>query len=93
MSITVRIPTPLRKFTGGSGEVDVTGATVAEALESLTTTHADLKKHLLDDSGEIRNFVNVFVGDTSIRELDGSGTPVPAGTVISLIPAVAGGRP
>ena len=69
MAITIVIPTPLRQFAGGKSEIEVEAKTAGEALEKLTTTHADLKKHLYNDGGNLRNFVNVYVGDEDIRDL------------------------
>jgi molybdopterin synthase sulfur carrier subunit len=91
MSIKVRIPTQLRSLAGGSGEVEVEGATVADALKALDAAHPGFSERLFDDSGNLRRFVNVFVGEEDIRFLDGLGTAVPVGTVVSVVPAVAGG--
>lgn len=89
---TVRIPTPLRKFTGGAKEVPVTGATVGEALADLTAQHEGLKATLYDESGELRRFVNIFVGSTDARTNGGLAAEIPAGQSLSIIPAVAGGH-
>src|SRR5205809_7238004 len=70
MAVTVVIPTPLRQFAGGSSEIEIEATTAGEALEKLTTEHAELKKHLYNDGGNLRNFVNVYVGDEDIRDLD-----------------------
>jgi sulfur-carrier protein len=91
MSVKVRIPTQLRPLAGGAGEVDVEGATVGEALKALDVAHPGFAERLFDESGNLRRFVNVFVGDEDIRFLDGVGTPVPSGAVVSVVPAVAGG--
>jgi molybdopterin synthase sulfur carrier subunit len=88
---TIRIPTQLRTLTGGAGEVPVDGSTVGEALKALDAAHPGIGERLFDEAGKIRRFVNVFVADEDIRFLDGAGTPVEAGTTISIIPAVAGG--
>jgi molybdopterin converting factor small subunit len=71
--------------------VQVEGATVGEALESLETAHPGFKERLFDDEGGLRRFVNVFVADDDVRYLDGVNTPVPDGETIAIIPAVAGG--
>ena len=92
MSVKVRIPTQLRTLAGGAGEVQVEGATVGDALKALDAAHPGFAERLFDDNGNIRRFVNVFVGEEDIRFLDGLGTPVPAGAaLISVVPAVAGG--
>jgi molybdopterin synthase sulfur carrier subunit len=91
MSIKVRIPTQLRSLAGGVGEMEVEGATVGDALKALDAAHPGFSERLFDDSGTLRRFVNVFVGEEDIRFLDGLGTAVPVGTVVSVVPAVAGG--
>ena len=89
---TVVIPTPLRQFAGGQSEIEIEAATAGEALEKLTATHADLKKHLYNDSGNLRNFVNVYVGDEDIRDLDGLETELESGSEILIVPSIAGGN-
>ena len=89
MSVAVRIPTTLRTLTGGSSEVTVEGATVAEVLESLEAAHPGFAARLIDGEGKLQRFVNVFVAD--VRFMDGLATPVPDGAEVSIIPAVAGG--
>jgi len=91
MSVTVRVPTPLRTLTGGSAEVSVDGSTVAEILDGLESTHPGFKERLLDEAGQLRRFVNVFVADDDVRFLQGLETPVPDGETVAIIPAVAGG--
>lgn len=91
MSVKVRIPTQLRSLTAGAGEVEVEGATVGEALKALDAAHPGLAERLFDENGNVRRFVNVFVGEEDIRFLDGLGTPVPSGALVSVVPAVAGG--
>ena len=92
MAVTIVIPTPLRQFAGGSSEIEVEAATAGEALEKLTATHGDLKKHLYNDGGNLRNFVNVYVGDEDIRDLDGLNTQVKSGGEILIVPSIAGGN-
>ena len=92
MSVEIRIPTPLRKFTGESDTVTVDGATVGEALENLAAAHPEIKKRLFDDSGTVRRFVNIFVSDEDIRFQDKLNTTVADGDSISIVPAIAGGR-
>jgi molybdopterin converting factor small subunit len=91
MSVSVRIPTTLRTLTGGRSEIALDGATVAEVLANLDTAHPGFADRLLDDEGELRRFVNVFVADDDIRFLSGLETQVPDGETVSIIPAVAGG--
>ena len=91
MSATVRIPTILRNYTEGASEVTADGDTLAEVLENLEANHSGIKARVLDDSGEIRRFVNVYVGNDDVRFIDDLATPTPDGVQISVIPAVAGG--
>lgn len=91
MSVSIRIPTTLRTLTGGSAEVVVEGATVGDALGALDAAHPGFGDRLLDDDGNLRRFVNVFLADDDVRYLDGLATAVPEGATISIIPAVAGG--
>lgn len=91
MSVTVRIPTTLRPLAGGSSEVAVDGATVGDVLKALDTAHPGFNDRLLDEDGNLRKFVNVFVADDDVRFLEGLSTPVPDGETVAIIPAVAGG--
>ena len=91
MSVSVRIPTILRSYTGGESEVSATGATLAEVLEDLDSSYSGIKGRIVDESGELRRFVNVYVGNDDVRFLDHLVTPTPDGAQISVIPAVAGG--
>ncbi len=91
MSVKVRVPTQLRALAGGAGEVEVEAATVGAALKALDAAHPGFAERLFDESGHLRRFVNVFIGEEDIRFLDGVSTVAPAGAVISIIPAVAGG--
>lgn len=88
---TVRIPTPLRKYTEGKEEVDVAGATLRELLDNLDSAHEGIGERIRDDKGEVRRFINVFVGDEDARFLQGLDTPVKDGDEVSIIPAIAGG--
>lgn len=92
MAVTIVIPTPLRQFAGGQSEIEVEANTAGEALEQLTLEHTDLKKHLYNDDGNLRNFVNVYVGDEDIRDLDGLKTEVKSGGEILIVPSIAGGN-
>lgn len=89
---TVRVPAPLRSFTGGADEVPVTGATVAEALKDLAEQHSGLTERILDGNGQLRNFVNLYVNDQNVRSLSGLDSTIESGAVIHIVPAVAGGR-
>jgi len=88
---TVIIPTPLRKFTHQEGRIQVDGDTVGEIIEKITQQFPDLKKHLLEPEGTLRSFINVFSGDEDIRDLQAEKTKVQSSTVISIVPAIAGG--
>lgn len=87
----LHIPTPLRAYTDGQAAVTVPGATVGEALQALTTAHPGLARHLRDDQGALRSFVNVYVGDEDIRFLDKEATPVGDDTEVTIVPSIAGG--
>lgn len=89
--VSVRVPTILRTYTGGASEVSVTGGTLGEVIESLESAYPGIRTRLLDDDGRLRRFVNVYVGDEDVRFAEGLATPTPAGTSVSVIPAVAGG--
>ena len=91
MSVSVRIPTILRTYTSGESEVSADGATLAEILDDLDASYAGIKGRILDESGQLRRFVNVYVGNDDVRFLDNLDTPTPDGSQISVIPAVAGG--
>ena len=88
---TIIIPTPLRKFTNNTARLDIQADTIAKTVDELTLNFPDLKKHLLDDKGQIRSFVNIFVGNDDIRNLQQGDTVVKPDTVISIVPAIAGG--
>jgi len=90
---TVIIPTPLRKFTNNTARLEVRAGTIQDTVNELTQNFPDLKKHLLDDSGSIRSYVNIFVGNNDIRDLQQENTAVKEDTVISIVPAIAGGSP
>jgi molybdopterin converting factor small subunit len=88
---TIIIPTPLRKFTNNTARLDIQADTIAKTVDELTLNFPDLKKHLLDDNGQIRSFVNIFVGNDDIRNLQYGNTAVKSDSVISIVPAIAGG--
>jgi len=91
MSVSVRIPTILRTYTGGESEVPASGATLGEVLDDLESRHPGIRARILDDNGALRRFVNVYVGNDDVRFLDDLATPTPDGVQVSVIPAVAGG--
>jgi molybdopterin converting factor small subunit len=88
---TVIIPTPLRKFTNQTAKVNIEATTVGEVIDRITLDFPELKKHILDQQGVVRSFVNIFAGDEDIRDLQKEKTPVTNSTVISIVPAIAGG--
>jgi len=90
MAIEVRIPTILRTYTGGEKAVDGSGSTLAELLDDLETRHTGLLARLID-GGKLRRFVNVYLNDEDVRFLDGLGTGLKDGDVVTVLPAVAGG--
>jgi molybdopterin converting factor small subunit len=91
VSISVRVPTILRTYTGGESQVSAAGSILAEVLDDLDSNYSGIKARILDDDGNLRRFVNVYVGNDDVRFLDNLQTPTPDGTQISVIPAVAGG--
>src|ERR671921_2399103 len=93
MSVTVSIPTPLRGFTAGQDSVELPGDTVGQVLNGLLATHAGLKRHLLQDDGRLRSFVNLYLNETDIRHLSSTETPVRSGDVLTIVPSIAGGSP
>jgi molybdopterin converting factor small subunit len=91
MSITVKIPTQLRTLTDGAPEVTATGSTIADVVSDLDSRHPGFGERLLDDSGSLRRFVNLYLDDEDVRFLKGLDTEVREGARLSIIPAVAGG--
>ncbi|MFB7476529.1 MoaD/ThiS family protein [Kitasatospora sp. NPDC056184] len=91
MSANVRIPTILRTYTGGASEVPAEGATLGEVVADLEKNHAGIAARILDDTGKLRRFVNVYVNDDDVRFAEGLATEIKDGANISIIPAVAGG--
>jgi sulfur-carrier protein len=87
----VRIPTPLRKLTNNEELVEVNGDTIADAIAELQTRYPGIGERLLDEKGEVRRFVNVYVNEEDIRFLKNQQTPLKDGDEISIIPAIAGG--
>ncbi len=90
MAIVI-IPTPLRKFTNQTARLHVEAGTVGEIIERLTIDFPELKKHLLDPEGALRSIVNIFAGDEDLLDLQKEETPVNTSTIISIVPAIAGG--
>jgi len=91
MSVTVRVPTILRTYTGGAAEVAASGSTLAEVIDSLDASYPGIKGRVVDDGGRLRRFVNVYVGDEDVRFSGGLDAAVAEGAEVSVIPAVAGG--
>ncbi|MEO7298729.1 MAG: ubiquitin-like small modifier protein 1 [Verrucomicrobiota bacterium] len=91
MPINVRIPTPLRKLTNEEEVVQVDAKTVTEAFAQLQERFPGIKERLVDENGEVRRFVNVYVNEEDIRFLENQQTPLKDGDEISIIPAIAGG--
>jgi molybdopterin converting factor small subunit len=93
VTVQVRIPTILRSYTGGAAEVTAAEGTLREVIGGLDAAYPGLGGRIIDDTGKLRRFVNVYVGDEDVRFAQGLDTPVPAGERVSVIPAVAGGAP
>jgi molybdopterin synthase sulfur carrier subunit len=91
MAKTVRIPTPLRKLTNNEETVEVQAATIGDAITELQSRYPGIRERLVDDNGEVRRFVNVYVNEEDIRFLKNQHTPLNDGDEISIIPAIAGG--
>ncbi|MFQ5509275.1 MAG: ubiquitin-like small modifier protein 1 [Leptospirillia bacterium] len=91
MSITVRIPAPLRKLTDGNSDVSANGANIAAIVDDLEANFPGLKERLCDESGQIRPFVNIYVNDEDIRFMNGPETALSEGDSVSIVPAIAGG--
>ncbi len=87
---SIKIPTPLRAYTGNQAQITVSGSTVGAALDDLTAKHPELRQHLYDGD-KLRNFVNVFIGEEDVRFLDGMETEIEEGDNLRIIPSIAGG--
>ena len=87
----IRIPTPLRKLTQNQAEVEASGATIRDVVDDLEKQFPGFKERMCDEKGDLRRFVNVYVGEEDIRFMDGLDTKIPDGESVSIIPAVAGG--
>ena len=88
----ILIPTPLRQFADKKDSFEVNADTVGQALGQLTTAHAELKRHLYNDEGKLRSFVNIYLNDEDIRYMSKEATAVAATDTISIVPSIAGGR-
>ena len=91
MTVKVVIPTPLRQYAAKHDHVDVAAKTVGEALGSLVDQHDELRRHLYQEDGRLRSFVNVYLNDDDIRYLQKEATPVRDGDTVSIVPSIAGG--
>lgn len=91
MAITIEIPTAFRRFTDGAPKVDTGASTVAEALSDLTTKYPGLSRHVRDEQGQIRQFLNVYLNEEDIRFLNGESSPLKDGDRVLLVPSIAGG--
>jgi molybdopterin synthase sulfur carrier subunit len=92
MPVLVRIPTPLRSLTKGSAEVQAKGQTVADLVDSLEGQFPGLRERIMDEAGELRRFINVYVNEEDVRFLEGKETALKEGDHVSIVPAIAGGR-
>lgn len=90
--VRVEIPVPLREFTGGAAELQVHAASVRELLAEVQREHPQLHQRIVDPDGQVRPLVNLFVGERDVRSLEGLETPLRDGSVVTILPAVAGGR-
>jgi molybdopterin synthase sulfur carrier subunit len=92
MPVSVRIPTPLRALTRGTAEVQADGGTVEALVEDLDRRFPGLRERLVDERGELRRFINIYVNEEDIRFLQGKDTALKDGDSVSIVPAIAGGR-
>jgi len=93
MPVTVEIPTAFRRFTAGAPKIDCSASTIAEALNDLTSRFPDLSRHVRDESGQIRQFLNVYLNEEDIRFLGGESCALKDGDRVLLVPSIAGGSP
>ena len=91
MSVLIRIPTPLRRMTNGQAQVEIESNTLSEMVERLDSSYPGFKDRLIDESGELRYFVNIYLNQEDVRFLQGLDTPMKSGDEVSIVPAVAGG--
>jgi molybdopterin synthase sulfur carrier subunit len=92
MAVLVRIPTPLRSLTKGQAEVQVAADNVGALIEGLEKQYPGMRERLVDESGEVRRFINFYINEEDVRFLQGSKTTLKAGDQVSIVPAIAGGR-
>lgn len=92
MPVTVRLPGPLRDATGGKTKVEASGHTLADVIADVERRHPGFRGRILDEAGKLRAYVNVYIGDDDARVKGGTAAPVPDGTEVMVIPAMAGGR-
>ena len=91
MSVTVRIPTPLRAVTTGQDKASAEGETLNQVIDNLESQYIGIKERLCDESGNLRHFVNIYVNGEDVRFLEGLGTALSSGDEVSIVTAVAGG--
>jgi molybdopterin synthase sulfur carrier subunit len=91
MSVTVRIPTPIRRVTNGEDKITVSGATLRQIIEAMEEKYPGIKARLCDDKDDLRSFVNIYINGEDVRFLSGIDSPLNPGDEVSIIPAVAGG--
>ena len=92
MAVLVRIPTPLRALTKGAAEVHADASTVTDLIEALERQFPGLKERLVEDGGQLRRFINIYINQEDIRFLQGATTSLKQGDEVSIVPAIAGGR-
>jgi molybdopterin converting factor small subunit len=92
MAVTILIPTALRAFTDRKAEVEVEGRTAGEAVAAFAEAYPDIRRHLYDDGGALRSFINIYVGEKNVKDASGLETPVPDGETLMIVPAIAGGK-
>lgn len=92
MAVTIRVPTPLRRVTNGQGEVQVSAGSVREAIDKMEEVFPGFRERVIDEQGEVRKFVNLYVNDEDIRFMKGLDTELKEGDVLSIVPAIAGGQ-
>jgi molybdopterin synthase sulfur carrier subunit len=91
MAVTVRIPSPLRKLTGGASEIEAKADSIVNLISTLESTYPGMRDRLCDETGTVRRFVNIYVNDEDIRFLANQSTPLKDGDQVSIVPAIAGG--
>jgi molybdopterin synthase sulfur carrier subunit len=92
MAVSVRIPTPLRSLTKGAAEIPVSADTITDLIADLERQFPGIRERLVDETGELRKFVNIYVNEEDIRFLEGAKTTLKAGDQVAIVPAIAGGR-